>query len=255
VGDAAMEMIEEVRRQFREIPGLLEGTAKADAAKCVDISAKASLKRMRAPGALAIVTPVVVGFGGNLIGPGVGVEALGGLLAGVTVTGVCMAIFMSNAGSAWDNTEKSFEGGGYKMKSGNVHPKGSDAHNAAVLGDTVGHPFKDTAGPSLNILVKLMSIVALVIAPNIAAPAGTAATVDEAIPADAAGQRPAAADAGVAVVEDAGGASGEDEDLGDEDLDLDDSDINDDWGAEELDEEEPEDEDTEARELELRLGL
>lgn len=169
VGEAAMEMIEEVRRQFREIPGLLEGTAKPDTARCVEISTKASIKRMMLPGALAIVTPVVVGFGGNLLGTGMGPEALGGLLAGVTVSGVAMAIFMSNAGGAWDNAKKSFEGGGYKMKDGTVHPKGSEAHNAAVVGDTVGDPFKDTAGPSLNILVKLMSVVALVIAPLIAA--------------------------------------------------------------------------------------
>ncbi len=169
VGDAAMEMIEEVRRQFREIPGLLEGTAKPDTAKCVDISTRASLKRMVAPGALAILTPVVIGFLGNLAGDGMGAEALGGCLAGVTVCGVCMAIFMSNAGGAWDNAKKSFEGGGYKMSDGKVHPKGSEAHNAAVVGDTVGDPFKDTAGPSLNILVKLMSVVALVIAPLLAA--------------------------------------------------------------------------------------
>jgi K(+)-stimulated pyrophosphate-energized sodium pump len=161
VGDAAMEMIEEVRRQFREIEGLLEGKAKPDTARCVDISTKASIKRMIMPGALAIVTPVVVGFTMRA-------EALGGLLAGVTVSGVCMAIFMSNAGGAWDNAKKSFEGGGYKMKDGSVHPKGSEAHNAAVVGDTVGDPFKDTAGPSLNILVKLMAVVSLVIAPLIA---------------------------------------------------------------------------------------
>ncbi len=161
VGVAAMEMIEEVRRQFREIPGLLEGTAKPDTARCVKISTEASLKRMMAPGALAILTPVVVGFT-------MGAEPLGGLLAGVTVSGVLMALFMSNAGGAWDNAKKSFEGGGYKMKDGSVHPKGSEAHNASVVGDTVGDPFKDTAGPSLNILVKLMSVVALVIAPLIA---------------------------------------------------------------------------------------
>ncbi|MEM1415665.1 MAG: sodium-translocating pyrophosphatase [Myxococcota bacterium] len=161
VGDAAMEMIEEVRRQFREIPGLLEGTAKPDTAKCVAISTEASIKRMVLPGALAVLTPVVIGFG---MGP----EALGGTLAGVTVAGVLMAIFMSNAGGAWDNAKKSFEGGGYKMSDGEVHPKGSEAHKAAVVGDTVGDPFKDTAGPSLNILVKLMSVVALVIAPLIA---------------------------------------------------------------------------------------
>jgi K(+)-stimulated pyrophosphate-energized sodium pump len=162
VGEAAMEMIEEVRRQFREIKGLLEGTAAPDTARCVDISTKAALRRMILPGAMAIVTPVVVGFA---LGP----EALGGLLAGVTVTGVLLAIFMSNAGGVWDNAKKSFEGGGFKMKDGTVHPKGSEAHKAAVVGDTVGDPFKDTAGPSLNILVKLMSVVALVIAPLLAA--------------------------------------------------------------------------------------
>jgi K(+)-stimulated pyrophosphate-energized sodium pump len=161
VGVAAMDMIEEVRRQFREIPGLLEGKAKPDTARCVKISTEASLKRMLAPGALAILTPVIVGFT-------MGAEALGGLLAGVTVSGVLMALFMSNAGGAWDNAKKSFEGGGYKMTDGSVHPKGSEAHNAAVVGDTVGDPFKDTAGPSLNILVKLMSVVALVLAPLIA---------------------------------------------------------------------------------------
>ena len=161
VGVAAMDMIEEVRRQFREIPGLLEGKAKPDTARCVKISTEASIKRMIMPGALAILTPVVVGFS-------MGAEALGGRLAGVTVSGVLMALFMSNAGGAWDNAKKSFEGGGYKMTDGSVHPKGSEAHNAAVVGDTVGDPFKDTAGPSLNILVKLMSVVALVLAPLIA---------------------------------------------------------------------------------------
>ncbi|MEM9194276.1 MAG: sodium-translocating pyrophosphatase [Myxococcota bacterium] len=169
VGEAAMEMIQEVRRQFREIDGLLEGKAAPDTARCVDISTSAAIKRMVLPGALAIVTPVVVGFGGNLFGEGKGAEMLGGLLAGVTVSGVLMAIFMSNAGGAWDNAKKSFEGGGYKMSDGTVHPKGSEAHNAAVVGDTVGDPFKDTAGPSLNILVKLMSVVALVLAPLLAA--------------------------------------------------------------------------------------
>ena len=161
VGEAAMDMIEEVRRQFREIPGLLEGKAKPDTARCVDISTSAAIKRMVAPGLLAVVTPVLVGFAA-------GPEALGGVLAGVTVSGVLMAIFMSNAGGAWDNAKKSFEGGGYKMKDGSVHEKGSEAHNAAVVGDTVGDPFKDTAGPSLNILVKLMAVVSLVIAPLIA---------------------------------------------------------------------------------------
>ena len=162
VGEAAMEMIEEVRRQFREIEGLLEGRAKPDTARCVDISTSAAIRRMILPGALAVLSPVVVGF---LAGP----EALGGLLAGVTVSGVLLALFMSNAGGAWDNAKKSFEeGDGFKMTDGSVHPKGSEAHKAAVVGDTVGDPFKDTAGPSLNILVKLMSVVALVIAPLIA---------------------------------------------------------------------------------------
>jgi K(+)-stimulated pyrophosphate-energized sodium pump len=161
VGDAAMEMITEVRRQFREIPGLLEGTAKPDTARCVDISTKAALRKMVLPGAMAVISPVVIGVG---FGP----EALGGLLAGVTVSGVTMAIFMSNAGGAWDNAKKSFEGGGFKMDDGTVHPKGSPAHDASVVGDTVGDPFKDTAGPSLNILVKLMSVVALVMAPLLA---------------------------------------------------------------------------------------
>ena len=153
-----MAMIEEVRRQFREIDGLLAGTARPDTAKCVDISTQAALKKMVLPGTMAVVTPVVIGFG-------FGAEALGGLLAGVTVSGVLMAIFMSNAGGAWDNAKKSFEGGGFKMADGVVHEKGSEAHKAAVVGDTVGDPFKDTAGPSLNILVKLMSVVALVSAP------------------------------------------------------------------------------------------
>lgn len=161
VGDAAMDMITEVRRQFREIPGLLEGTAKPDTARCVDISTKAAIRKMVLPGAMAVVSPVVIGVG---FGP----EALGGLLAGVTVSGVLMAIFMSNAGGAWDNAKKSFEGGGFKMDDGTVHEKGSEAHDASVVGDTVGDPFKDTAGPSLNILVKLMSVVALVMAPLLA---------------------------------------------------------------------------------------
>ena len=161
VGEAAMDMITEVRRQFREIPGLLEGTAAPDTARCVDISTTAALRQMVVPGLMAVSTPVVVGFG-------FGAEALAGLLAGVTVSGVLLAIFMSNAGGAWDNAKKSFEGGGYTMKDGSVHKKGGPTHAAAVVGDTVGDPFKDTAGPSLNILIKLMSVVALVLAPVLA---------------------------------------------------------------------------------------
>ena len=161
VGEAAMDMIQEVRRQFREIPGLLEGTAAPDTARCVDISTTAALRQMVVPGLMAVTTPVVVGFG-------FGAEALAGLLAGVTVSGVLLAIFMSNAGGAWDNAKKSFEGGGYTMKDGSVHKKGGPTHSAAVVGDTVGDPFKDTAGPSLNILIKLMSVVALVLAPVLA---------------------------------------------------------------------------------------
>ncbi len=150
VGKAAEAMIEEVRRQFRNIPGLLEGKAQADHAHCVAISTTAAIRSMVAPGLLAVVTPVVVGL--------ISIEALGGLLAGVTVSGVVMAIFMSNAGGAWDNAKKYIEAGAHGGK-------GSDAHKASVTGDTVGDPFKDTAGPSLNILIKLMSVVAVVIAP------------------------------------------------------------------------------------------
>jgi K(+)-stimulated pyrophosphate-energized sodium pump len=152
VGDAAFEMIEEVRRQFKEIPGLMEGKANADHAKCVDIATAAAIKRMVAPGLVAVITPVVFGF--------VSKEALGGLLAGVTVVGVLMAIFQANAGGAWDNAKKHIEAGAFGGK-------GSDPHKAAVVGDTVGDPFKDTSGPSLNILIKLMAVIALVIAPLI----------------------------------------------------------------------------------------
>tara|TARA_B100000315_G_scaffold249178_1_gene280007 strand:- start:1291 stop:3339 length:2049 start_codon:yes stop_codon:yes gene_type:complete len=152
VGEAAFEMIEEVRRQFREIKGLLEGKARADYARCVDIATAAAIKRMIAPGLLAILTPVF--FGLVLKQP----EMLGGVLAGVTVSGVLLAIFMANAGGSWDNAKKYIE-------SGNLGGKGSETHKAAVVGDTVGDPFKDTAGPSLNILIKLISVVSLVIAP------------------------------------------------------------------------------------------
>lgn len=153
VGKAANAMIEEVRRQFREIPGIMEGTAIPEYSKCVDISTAAALKEMIIPGTMAIVSPVIIGL---LLGS----EALGGMLAGSLVTGVLMAIFMSNAGGAWDNAKKYIEGGKYGGK-------GSEAHAAAVTGDTVGDPFKDTSGPSINILIKLMTVVALVLAPLI----------------------------------------------------------------------------------------
>jgi K(+)-stimulated pyrophosphate-energized sodium pump len=154
VGRAANAMIEEVRRQFREIPGLLEGTGKAEYARCVEISTAAAIKEMVLPGLLAVLTPIFFGLVLH------DAEMLGGVLAGVTVSGVLMAMFMSNAGGAWDNAKKHIEGGHFGGK-------GSDAHKAAVTGDTVGDPFKDTAGPSLNILIKLMSVVSLVIAPLI----------------------------------------------------------------------------------------
>ncbi len=160
VGEAAFEMIEEVRRQFREIEGLLDGKAEADFARCVDISTQAAIKRMVAPGLLAVSTPVVFAVilpATGLVTEGDGMQMLAGVLAGVTVCGVLMAIFMSNAGGAWDNAKKHIEGGAHGGK-------GSDAHKAAVVGDTVGDPFKDTAGPSLNILIKLMSVVSLVLA-------------------------------------------------------------------------------------------
>ena len=151
VGRAAAGMVDEVRRQFREIPGLMDGSAKPDSARCVDISTRAALREMMLPGVTAVLAPVVVGRF-------LGVEALGGMLAGATVTGVLMALFMANAGGAWDNAKKYIEGGAHGGK-------GSDPHKAAVVGDTVGDPFKDTSGPSLNILIKLMSVVSLVLAP------------------------------------------------------------------------------------------
>jgi K(+)-stimulated pyrophosphate-energized sodium pump len=188
VGRAAMSMIEEVRRQFRDIPGLRAGLdamnrnegkevetwstedrklyddahGQADYATCVAISTKAAIREMVKPGLLAVAAPVIVGFGGNLLGAGSGAQMLGGLLAGVTVTGVLMALFQANSGGAWDNAKKMIEEG-YEVN-GVMLRKGSDAHKAAVVGDTVGDPFKDTSGPSLNILLKLMSVVALVIA-------------------------------------------------------------------------------------------
>ena len=182
VGKAAMEMIQEVRRQFSEIPALKaalavmkkndgvehddwsaadkhvfeEANGKAEYAKCVEISTKAAVRQMMLPGLLAVASPIFIGFV-------FGKEMLGGLLAGVTVTGVLMAIFQSNAGGAWDNAKKLFEGG--VEIQGKTYYKGSDPHKAAVVGDTVGDPFKDTSGPSLNILLKLISVIALVIAP------------------------------------------------------------------------------------------
>ncbi len=151
VGRAAFGMVQEVRRQFREIKGLMEGTAPADTARCVEIATKAALREMIVPGVLAVILPPIIGFT-------LGREALGGFLAGATLMGVFLALMMANAGGAWDNAKKHIE-------AGNLGGKGSDAHKAAVVGDTVGDPFKDTSGPSMNILIKLMSVVALVIAP------------------------------------------------------------------------------------------
>jgi K(+)-stimulated pyrophosphate-energized sodium pump len=151
VGDAAMEMIEEIRRQFREIPGLMEGTAEPDHAKCIDIATKAALKKMILPGVIAVAMPPVVGFS-------LGAQTLGGMLAGALLGCVLMALMMANAGGAWDNAKKYVE-------KGNLGGKGSEVHAAAVVGDTVGDPFKDTSGPSMNILINVMAIVSLVIAP------------------------------------------------------------------------------------------
>ena len=151
VGNAAMTMVEEIRRQFREIPGLMEGTGKPDSARCIDISTQAALKEMIAPGVVAFLTPIIIG---SLLGA----EALGGMLMGATLVGVLLALFMSNGGGAWDNAKKYVE-------AGNLGGKGSDAHHATVVGDTVGDPLKDTSGPAMNILIKLMSIVSLVMAP------------------------------------------------------------------------------------------
>ncbi len=159
VGQAAMAMVEEVRRQFREIPGILEGKAQPEYEKCVAISTDASIRKMMLPGAIAIISPLLIGF---IFGP----EVLGGFLAGGTVSGVLMGMFQNNAGGAWDNAKKSFEKGA--SINGQTYYKGSEPHKASVTGDTVGDPFKDTSGPSMNILIKLMSIVSLVIAPTLA---------------------------------------------------------------------------------------
>ncbi|HEY0035484.1 MAG TPA: sodium-translocating pyrophosphatase, partial [Longimicrobium sp.] len=178
VGRAAMAMVQEVRRQFREIPGIMEGTGQPEYGRCVAISTQAAIREMIVPGAIALIVPVIVGFA---MGP----EVLGGLLAGVTVSGVLMAMFQSNAGGAWDNAKKSFEKGA--TIDGKVYYKGSNEHKAAVTGDTVGDPFKDTSGPSMNILIKLMSIVSLVIAPHIAvsAPAGLEGETEVRAPVEA----------------------------------------------------------------------
>jgi K(+)-stimulated pyrophosphate-energized sodium pump len=151
VGDAAFDMIKEIRRQFKEIPGLMEGTAKPDNQRCIEIATNAALKRMIAPGSLAVLAPVVVGF---TLGP----QALGGMLGGALICCVMMALFMANAGGAWDNAKKYVE-------KGNLGGKGSDVHTAVVVGDTVGDPLKDTSGPAMNILINVMAIVSLVIAP------------------------------------------------------------------------------------------
>ncbi|SDH15283.1 sodium-translocating pyrophosphatase [Chitinophaga filiformis] len=174
VGEAAMAMVEEVRRQFKEIPGIMEGTGKPEYDKCVAISTQASIKKMMLPGAIAILTPLVVGF---IFGP----EVLGGFLAGATVAGVLMGMFQNNAGGAWDNAKKSFEKG-VEIK-GQIYYKKSEPHKASVTGDTVGDPFKDTSGPSMNILIKLMSIVSLVIAPTLAGIHHTGAVAGKKAPA------------------------------------------------------------------------
>src|SRR5947199_9874977 len=152
-------MVEEVRRQFKTIPGIMEGTGKPEYDKCVAISTEASIKKMMLPGAIAIVSPLIIGF---IFGP----EVLGGFLAGATVCGVLMGMFQNNAGGAWDNAKKRFEKG--VEINGEMFYKKSEPHKASVTGDTVGDPFKDTSGPSMNILIKLMSIVSLVIAPTLA---------------------------------------------------------------------------------------
>jgi len=174
VGRAAMAMVEEVRRQFREIPGIMEYKAKPEYDKCVAISTKASIREMVLPGAIALIVPILVGFGFKGVFEGTSsAEILGGLLAGVTVSGVLLGMFQNNAGGAWDNAKKSFEAG--VEINGNMEFKGSDAHKASVTGDTVGDPFKDTSGPSMNILIKLMSIVSLIIAPHISVNGGNLA--------------------------------------------------------------------------------
>ncbi len=181
VGRAAMAMVEEVRRQFREIPGIMEYKATPEYDKCVAISTQASIREMILPGAIALVVPIAVGFGfKGVFDHTSSAEILGGLLAGVTVSGVLLGMFQNNAGGAWDNAKKSFEAG--VEINGKMEYKGSDAHKASVTGDTVGDPFKDTSGPSMNILIKLMSIVSLIIAPHISVGTGGHAQVKDAAP-------------------------------------------------------------------------
>ena len=166
VGKAAMEMVNEVRRQFKDIPGIMEYKAKPEYEKCIEISTTASLREMIKPGAIALIAPVLVGFGlKGVFADAPSAEILGGLLAGITTSGVLMGMFQNNAGGAWDNAKKSFEKG--VMINGQMEYKGSKSHRASITGDTVGDPFKDTSGPSMNILIKLTSIVALIIAPHI----------------------------------------------------------------------------------------
>jgi K(+)-stimulated pyrophosphate-energized sodium pump len=167
-----MAMVEEVRRQFRTIPGIMEGTGKPEYDKCVAISTEASIKKMMLPGAIALLSPLIIGF---IFGP----EALGGFLAGATVSGVLMGIFQNNAGGAWDNAKKSFEKG--VEINGEMYFKKSEPHKASVTGDTVGDPFKDTSGPSMNILIKLMSIISLVVAPTLAHVHGTGEITEAAL--------------------------------------------------------------------------
>src|SRR6185436_18034320 len=170
VGKAAMDMVHEVRRQFKEIPGIMEGTGKPEYAKCVAISTKAALREMMLPGVLTIGFPIAIVLLGKLVysdNNQLIAEMLGGYMAGVTVSGVLWAVFQNNAGGAWDNAKKSFEAG--VMINGEMTYKGSDAHKAAVTGDTVGDPFKDTSGPPMNILIKLTCLIGLVIAPILGA--------------------------------------------------------------------------------------
>ena len=175
VGKAAMDMVMEVRRQFKEIPGIMEGTGTPEYGKCVEISTKAALREMMLPGAITIITPIIIGFA-------MGAEALGSYMAGVAVSGVLWAIFQNNAGGAWDNAKKSFEAG--VEINGEMTYKGSDAHKAAVTGDTVGDPFKDTSGPSMNILIKLTCLVGLVIAPILGGHSSYDASSNEVIVTD-----------------------------------------------------------------------